>query len=118
MNTPLPLPAFDDLIKGLASNALEIMKKDLGDGWEKLSTSEKEDCANLLRSIAKTKALQIAGRDVSAYLPILESAFLQWKAVASLELASAMRSALHDMLSFGGTFAGAILTSFVKGMAV
>jgi hypothetical protein len=109
-------PNFDALIEGLTQTGLTSLQKHLGDAWDSLTPIERDESQSLLRMVAETKLKELGGVDVSSYLPILDDALLQWKAVASEELSEAMRKTLKDILSFAGTFAGSLLVGFVKGL--
>lgn len=107
--------SLDDVVDGIARHGLEQVKTQLGKAWDSLTNDERKDCERLLQKIAMAKMLEIGGADVSEYLPILEAALLQWKALASLEFRAALVAAVKEVLSFAGTFTASAVRTLVMG---
>lgn len=107
---------LDDVVKGIASTGLSSLKTNLGKAWDSLTDQERKDCERLLATLGKARLEELAGKDVSSYLPVLEAAFLQWKAVGSMELAQAFKATAQEVLGYVGAIAGSLLATFVKGV--
>lgn len=106
-------PTFNEIVKGIGSTGLESLKTNLGKAWDSLTDKEKQQVADLLAEIAEVRVKELAGKDVSDHLSILEDALLQWKAVTSGELASALKTVAQDLAGVAGSFAVGALRGLV-----
>jgi hypothetical protein len=109
--------AFDTVVSGLGSKAVDTLKLTLGNTWNALSEDERTACTKLLMSLARAHLLEIAGQDVSHFLPTLEAAFLQWKVVGQQIVLDGLKSAATDVFGYAGAFAGSALAAAVKAAA-
>lgn len=103
------MTSVTDVARGIAGKGLESLKTNLGKAWDSLTTEERASCEALLVSIAEARLQELAGEDVSDFLPTLEAAYLQWKAIAKAELVHALTEVGKAILSIGGLFLGSVL---------
>lgn len=105
---------FNALLKQVSTKAVDSLKSNLGKAWDSLTEEEKKDSERLLATLGKARLEEMAGKDVSDYLPTLEAGFLQWKALGTGEVANALRSVAKDVVSIGGSLFGSVLSAVIK----
>ena len=107
-------PSFDAVLGGLGNAAVSTLKASMSDAWDALTDDEKKSAETLLFSLAKARLYEIAGYDVSGYLPTLEAAFLQWKVVGKQVALDGIRQAATEAFGLGGAFVAGAVQQIVK----
>ena len=103
-----------DGAENLGKGALKSFKSNFTKAWDSLTDDEQKAAQALLVSIGKVRLLEIAGHDVSSFLPILDSALLQWKAVASGEAVSAFKAVAGEVVGLGAQFVSTVLRGALR----
>jgi len=108
-------PTFDAVAAGLGSAALTALKDTLSASWESFTDDERKQAMQLMITLARARLHEIAGQDVSSFLPILQAALLQWQVVGKQVLVDGVRAAATEAFGLGGAFAGGLLGTALKG---
>lgn len=109
-------PTFDEAVSGLQSTGIAALKATLAESWNALTPQERDDAGHLLATFVKARLYEIAGHDVSDYLPALEAALLNWKVVGKQVVSDGIRKVAAEGFGLAGAFAGGALSTLIKGM--
>lgn len=108
-------PTFDDVVTGVSSQGIEALKLVLKDSWEAMTAQERSDCLQFLVVLTRARLYEIIGRDVSHFMPVLDAALVNWKALGKQVVADAIKNVAAQMFGFAGAFAGSALLALIKG---
>src|SRR3990167_11164994 len=90
--------SFDDVLKGISDKSVQSLKDKLGDLWESFTVQEREGLARLLTKVGQARLEELAGKDVSDFLPVLDAALLQYQAAGQVVTAQAVTAVVQEVV--------------------